>query len=324
MIMKKIAIYIPAMVFCISLVLLRIIPGAAEEEKSFTVAFVPGDVTIPFCVIMKNGMLEKAKKLGINIEYDGADEWNYIKQIQILEGIIEEGVDLIIVAPIDGEKLIPVLKKAVDKGMPVITVDTNIDDDSFIVAHIGSDNVQGDKIAAETLSEKIGFKGEIVAISVSGFPALENRMRGFLEAIKAYPDIKLAEEPQYCDVDKEKIAVIIQAIVREHEDLKGIFAADNTSAEGVQEGLKNEGLTGKIALITYDAEGPQVAGLRSGSITALLVKKPFEIGRVAVEYAYYYLTGQKDKIEKQKFIPFIIATPENVDNPEIKKWFYAK
>ncbi len=324
MLRKKIAISIPAMIFCIGLVFLRIMPSAAEEEKVFTVAFVPGIVTLPFYAMMKNGMLEKAKELGIKIDYDGPDEWNYVKQIQILESIIEEGVDLIIVAPIDGEKLIPVLKKAVDNGIPVITVDTNINDNSFIVANIASDNLQSGRVAAEIVSEKIGFKGEVVITNIAGILALEERMKGFLEAIKAYPDIKLAEEPQYCDTDTEKTAVMIRAIAREHEDLKGVFAVDMNSLVGVQEGLKNEGLTGKIILVTYENDESQVADLRSGTITALLVQKPSEIGRIAVEYAYYYLTGQKDKIEKQKLIPVIVATPENMDDPEIKEWFYPR
>ena len=311
------------MIFCISLVLLRIIPNAAAKEKVFTVAFVSPITENPFYITMKNGMLEKAEELGINIEYDGTNELNYAKQIQILEGIIEERADLIITAPADREKLIPVLKKAVDKGIPVITVFTNIDDDSLIVANITSDNLQSGKIAAGILAEKIGFKGEVVTINIP-FSIEEDRTKAFLEALKAYPDIKLAEEPQHYDTDKETTAVIIQAILREHEDLKGIFAADKASAEAAQEGLKNEGLTGKIALITYDADESLTAGLRSGNITALVVQKPFEIGSIAVEYAYNYLTGQKDKIEKQKFIPCIVATPENMDNPEIKKWFYTK
>ncbi len=291
----------------------------AEPSKAFTVAFVPGVTMHPFFITMKKGVLEKAKELGVVIVCDGPDQWGSAQQIQVLENMIEKKVDLIIAAPVNKEELIPVLKKATEKGIPVITVDTNLTDDSFIVAHIASDNFGSGKIAAEVLVNKIDSKGEVMTICVPGIPTFEDRKNGFLEAIKAYPDIKMAGEPQAAENDVEAAT---QEIAAKYKDLKGILALV-PYAEGVLKGLKAANLPGKIALVTYDAGESQVAGLRSGDISALLVQKPSEIGSTAVEYAYDYLSGQKEKIEKHKLIPFVVATQGNMDDPEISKWFYA-
>ncbi|MCL5072481.1 MAG: ABC transporter substrate-binding protein, partial [Actinobacteria bacterium] len=284
---------------------------------------IPGITTDAFYISMKRGVEQKAKELGINIIYQGAPEWDYTKQIPIIESMIAKKVDLIITAPTNAETMIVVLKKAVDSGIPVITVDTNIKDDSFIVSNITSDNLQGGKVAAGTLAKILGSKGEVALINTKpGITTTDDRQNGFIEALKTYPDMKLVSS-QYCNDQAETAAAQIQNIYLAHPNLKGVFACNVVSANGVQAGLKAKGLTGKIALFAYDAGPAQVEGLKAGYITALVVQKPLAEGSTAVEYAYYYLTGQKDKVEKHKLIPAVIATKENMNDPDVSKWFYT-
>jgi len=292
-------------------------------KKTFTVAFVPGITTDAFYISMKRGVDQKARELGINILYQGAPEWDYTKQTPIIESIIAKKVDLLITAPTNAETMIAPLKKCVDAGIPVITVDTNIKDDSFIVANITSDNLQGGKIAVDTLAKILGSKGEVALINTKpGVTTTDDRQKGFIEGLKAYPDMKLVSQ-QYCNDQAEIAAAQVQDIYLAKPNLKGVFAANVISANGVQAGLKAKGLTGKVALVAYDAGPAQVEGLKAGNITSLVVQKPLAEGATTVEYAYYYLTGQKDKIEKNKLIPAVIATKENMDDPEISKWFYT-
>ena len=306
----------------VGLVLCLTFTGFAAK-KAYTVAFVPGITTDAFYISMNRGVQQTAKKLGINIIYQGAPEWDYTKQTPIIESMIAKKVDLLITAPTSSDTMIAPLKKAVDAGIPVITVDTNISDESFLVANITSDNRQGGKIAADYLAKLLGKTGEVALINTKpGITTTDERQIGFENAMKAYPNMKIVSE-QYCNDQAETAAVQIQTIVLSNPNLKGVFACNVVSANGVQAGLKAKGLTGKVAMVAYDAGPAQVEGLAAGYITALVVQKPMAEGQTAVQYAYDYLTGKKDKINKHTLLPAVIATKDNMNKTSVKKWFYT-
>lgn len=291
------------------------------EKKTFTIGFVPGLTTDAFYISMKRGLEAKAKELGMNVVYQGATEWDYTKQTPIIESMIAKKVDLLITAPTNSQTMIAPLKKCVDAGIPVITVDTNITDESFLVANITSDNIQGGKVAADTLAKLMGNKGEVAVINTKpGITTTDDRQKGFEEGMKAYPDIKIVSE-QYCNDQAEKAAAQIQEIYLAHPKLSGAFGTNLYAATGVANGLKAKGV--KIPIVCYDAGPAQIESLKKGEINATVVQKPMAEGQTAAEYAYYFLSGQKDKIEKHKLIPSVVATKDNMGDPEISKWFYT-
>lgn len=294
---------------------------AKDVKMGQTIAFVPGLVNDAFYISMNRGLQKKAKEYGMTVLYQGATEWDYTKQAPIIDSMMAKKVDMLITAPTNDETMIVPLKKCADAGIPVITVDTNIKDESFIVANITSDNLQGGKAAAEALAKMIGNKGEVALISTKpGITTSDARARGFEEGLKAYPDIKLVSK-QYCNNQSEKAAAQIQEILLEHPKLAGAFGCNLFSAIGIIHGLKAKGA--KIPVVCYDAGATEIENLKKGEISATVVQKPMAIGETAGDYAYYFFCNQKDKIEKNTLIPGIVTTQENMNDPEISKWFYT-
>lgn len=298
---------------------------AKEEAKPKTIAFVMGVAGDAFYVSMRRGIESKVKELfkdGTKVITQGATEWDYTKQTPIIESMIAKKVDMIITAPNNDETMIPVLKKAVDAGIPVMTVDTNIKDESFLICNITSNNLQGGKVAADMLADMIGKKGEVAIINTKpGITTTDARQKGFEDELAAaFPDVKIVSK-QYCNDQAEKAAAQIQEIYLSHPKLAGVFGTNLFAATGVANGLKAKGV--KIPIMCYDAGPAQIESLRKGEIDATVVQKPMAIGETAAEYAYYYFTNQKDKIVKNKLIESVVATKENMDDPEISKWFYT-
>ena len=120
--------------------------SSSAELKPVTIAFLLGVAGDAFYISMQKGMQAKLKELfGDKVTFiaQGETTWDYTKQVPMVESMIAKKVDMLIIAPNNADAMVAPLKKCVDAGIPVITVDTNISDDSFYLANITSDNLQG-------------------------------------------------------------------------------------------------------------------------------------------------------------------------------------
>lgn len=315
----------------LGLVLTMVIVGSVASvgfsaDKKFTIAFVPGITTDSFYISMKVGAQAEADRLGVNLIWQGAPEWNYTKQTQILNSLLARGgIDAMIIAPTSTNAMIEPIKAVVKAGIPVIAVDTSIDDKSLLISEITSDNVQGGEAAADMLAKMIGQKGQVAVINtIPGITTTDMRQDGFLNRIKAkYPNIDVVSI-QYCNDRQTQASVQIQQILLRYPNLAGVFATNVISGSGVADGLRSTNAIGKVKLIAYDAEPAEVKELKAGNIQGLVVQKPLEEGRLAVEFAYKYLTGRGSEIPKRVILPNVVASQDNMNEPEVNKYFYIK
>src|SRR5258708_27408544 len=149
-------------------------PPAHAAEK-YTIALIPGLTTDAFYITMRKGAQAAADALGVDFVFQGAPDFNPVTQVPVLDAIIARKPSAILIAPTDKTQLIEPLRKAIKAGIPVITVDTFIDDgkyqDSagpgdFPLSYVASDNVLGGRIAARALAASIGDKGTVYVSNV--------------------------------------------------------------------------------------------------------------------------------------------------------------
>ena len=153
----------------LGLALLTAIPGSAQTKK-YNITLIPGLTTDGFYITMNKGAQEAADKLGVNLSFQGAADFNPVTQIPILDAVIARKPDAILIAPTDKKQLIAPLKKASDAGIKVITVDTFIGDTGkyqtgggdadFPLSYVASDNTEGGRVAARALAAAIGKRGD--------------------------------------------------------------------------------------------------------------------------------------------------------------------
>ncbi len=292
-----------------------------NDKKKFRIAYVPGLTTDAFYISMKFGAEEVAKKLGVELIWTGAQEWDYTKQTPIVNSLVAEKVDAIIIAPNDAKAMVAPLKKAMEAGIPVFTVDTNVSDESAYVANVTSDNIQGGKLAADTLAELIGKKGKVAVMNTKpGITTSDDRQKGFLEQIKTYPEIEVVAT-EYCEDQATVAAKKIQDILLTNPDLTGVFATNLIAGTGVAQGLRVKNAADKVKIISYDAGPENVKSMRNNEIQAIISQKPLEEARIVMQMAYDYLNGKKE-VEKFTVLDNIPVTPENVDTPEIQQYLY--
>ena len=312
------------------LVVPSLIDVASAADKKCTIALIPGLTTDAFYITMHKGAEAAAKALGVNLVFQGAADFNPVTQVPVLNAIIGRKPDAILIAPTDKVQLVESLKKAVDAGIPVLTVDTFIGDGhyqtgsgdaDFPLSYIASDNILGGEIAARALAKAIGDKGKVYVSNVNpGISTTDQREQGFKDEMKKHPNITVLETQFNAD-DANKAAAQFQSVYARNPDLTGVFGANLFSAMGAANGAKQGGVTGKVKVVAFDAPTSIVGEIKSGNVDIAIAQHPAEIGYFGVVAAYAHLTGQS--------IPTLIGTgftvidKANVDDPNVKRFIYS-
>jgi ribose transport system substrate-binding protein len=298
--------------------------GKTQAQKQYTFYLVAGIASDAFYLTMNKGAQAAAKKLGnVKVIYTGSPAaFSPPTQIPYLNGAIARHPDAIMIAPTDKTALIAPIQRAISGGIPVITVDTFISK-PIAFSNVSTDNVAGGKAAADALVKAIGGSGEVAAISVNpGISTTDQRAQGFAQELKKYPNVKYLGI-QYCNDDQTKASNETSALIAGHPNLKGIFAMNVVSGNGVTAAVTSAGKAGVVKLVEFDAGPPQVQALKAGTIDALVAQYPYGIGQKAVQLAYQYVTGHKTGILKHYGTGSAVVTKANVNSAAIKKYLYT-
>src|ERR1700676_4544444 len=267
------------------LVASSIVDVASAADKKYTIALIPGLTTDAFYITMHKGAEAAAKALGVTLVFQGAPDFNPVTQVPVLNAIIGRKPDAILIAPTDKVQLVESLKKAVDAGIPVLTVDTFIGDGhyqtgngnaDFPLSYIASDNILGGEIAARALAKAIGDKGKVYVSNVKpGVSTTDQREEGFKNEMKRHPNITVLET-QFNDDDANKAASQFQSVLARNPDLAGVFGANLFSAMGASNGAKPGGATGKVKVVAFYAPASIVPEIKAGTVDIAIAQHPPE------------------------------------------------
>lgn len=302
---------------------------AADGERP-TIALVVGVNGDPFYVTMERGAREKAEELGVELIVDGPAQFNPVQQAPIVDALIARGIDALLIAATDKEAMIEPLQRAHDAGIPVISVDTFIGDGDYVngpvtfpLSYIGSDNVEGGRIACEALIEAIGGEGKLYIQNVSpGISTTDQREQGCREAIEATGGAVELVGVDYNDDSAARAAEQTTALLQRTPDLGGIFGTNLFSAEGAAQAVKNAGLQGTVKIANFDAPEQAIQDLRDGVVDLVIAQKPAEMGAIAVEYAVMAINGETEGIEPRVPTGYVVITRDNVDTEEAQAAIY--
>jgi len=297
---------------------------AKPQAQSYSFVLVAGIASDAFYLTMNKGAQAAAKQLGnVKVTFTGSPaSFAPNTQIPYLNGAIAKHPDAILIAPTDKTALISPIQRAISAGIPVATVDTFITK-PIAFTNVSTDNLAGGKAAADALVKAIGGSGDVASISVNpGISTTDQRAQGFALELKKYPKVHYLGI-QYCNDDQTKASNQTSALLAAHPNLKGIFAMNVVSGNGVTAAVKSAGKAGVVKLVEFDAGPPQVQALKEGTIDALIAQYPYGIGFKAVQLAYAYVTGHKTGIQPHYGTGSAIVTKANVNSPAIKKYLYT-
>ena len=272
-----------------------------------------------FWQAVKLGAEQAAKADNVKITFEGPESETMVdKQMDMLSADLAKHPNAIGFAALDSQAAIPLLKKAQAEHIPVIAFDSGVDSDIPLTT-CRTDSVASAALAADKMAEAIGDAGEVAVIvhdqtSRTGI----DRRDGFLNEMKTkHPNIKIVSV-QYGAGDHLKSAEIAKADIQAHPNLKGIFGANEGSAEGAAIGVKESGK--KLVLVGYDSGKEQKDAIMSGLMLGAITQNPIGIGKCVVDSAVKALKGEK--LPKVIDTGFYWYDKTNISDPKIAAVLY--
>jgi ribose transport system substrate-binding protein len=268
-------------------------PGASRPQAGASGQYVVGVSLLTrshaFYQDLESAMRQTAERLGIKLMVQSAD-FRVDKQTSQVEDFINSGVNAIVICPADSKAIVGAVKRANAAKIPVFTADiAALGGD--VVCHIASDNVQGGRVIGEYLAKLLKGKGNVAIIDHPVTTSVQDRVRGFLEALKKYPGIKVVAR-QSAEGQRTKAVEVAETLLEAHPDLNAFFGINDDSALGALQAVNQS--KRHVIIVGYDATPEAREQILKGSaLKADAVQYPRQIGQVTIETIDKYLRGEK-------------------------------
>lgn len=291
----------------------------AAKDGKITIAVIPKGTTHEYWKAIHAGAIKASRELGVEIIWNGPlREDDREEQSKIVETFIASGVSAIVLAPLDDRALMPPVMEARGRNIPTVIVDSDLQGDAHS-SFVATDNFKGGGLAAERMGELLGGKGKIIMLRYQeGSASTTERERGFMETMKAkFPGIEFLSNNQYAGATTETAFAASENILNKFTSPDAIFTPNESSTFGCLRALQSRGLAGKIIFVGFDSSTKLIEALRNREIQGLVLQNPFNMGYLGVKTAVAAVRGEP--VEKRIDTGVTLATPENMDNPEIKQ-----
>lgn len=284
--MKKIFLLLAMALMVIGLVAGCGKSSDSGDKKSGTIGFSVSTQNNPFFVSLKNGIEEEAKALGLKVKIVDAQN-DPAKQANDISDLLESGVSLLIINPVDSAAISTSVEMANNKNIPVITVDRSADKGK-VVAHIASDNVKGGEMAAQLIIDKVGNGAKVGELEgIPGASATRERGQGFHNV--ADKALTVASK-QSADFDRTKGLNVASNMLQANPDIQAIFAHNDEMALGAIQAAKSAGKN--IFIVGFDGTADAEKAVQDGTLAATIAQQPELMGKIAVDTAAKVVKGE--------------------------------
>ncbi|MBU6399921.1 MAG: substrate-binding domain-containing protein [Verrucomicrobia bacterium] len=306
-------------------VLAGIAVGLEAAEPAYTIAVIPKGTTHEFWKSINAGAFKArdelaARGLQVDVIWKGPlREDDRDQQIQVVENFMTRQVSGIVLAPLDEQALVRPVANAVQAGVPVVIIDSDLKSDKY-VSFVATDNYKGGELAGQRLAELLGDKGNVILLRYAvGSASTELREAGFLNTLKKYPGIKIISSDVYAGATRETAYQASQNLLnRFGREVDGIFAPNEPASIAMTKALRDIGKAGgKVKMVGFDAGTQEVIDLRNGDVQGLVVQNPVRMGYLGVMTMIEHLRGKP--VPRRIDTGVTLVTRENMDQPEIKE-----
>jgi ribose transport system substrate-binding protein len=298
---------------------------SGPSSKKWTIAVVPKGTTHEFWKAIHAGAVKAEREIRaggqpVEIIWKGPlREDDRELQVQVVENFTSRQVSGIVLAPLDSQALVTPVRSAVQSGVPVVIIDSDLnstDQASFVA----TDNFKGGHMAGEHLAKLLDGKGTIILLRYQvNSASTEAREAGFLEAIGKHPDLKLTSADQYAGPTRETAYQTSQNLLnRFGAEVNGVFCPNETSTISMTKALRDIGKAGgAVKMIGFDAGTQSVIDMKNGDLQGLIVQNPVKMGYLGVMTMAKHLRGEP--VEKRIDTGVTLVTKDNMDQPEVKE-----
>ena len=265
-----------------------------ETSSQVTIGLMPKLVGIDYFNACERGAKDAANELRVKLVYEGPITNDVTRQAEILDTWITRKIDVIAVAPNDPHALAPTLKRAMKRGIKILTWDADSDEDSrnyFVNQATYQDIGYG---LVDLMAEQIGNRGEVAIVTGSLTAANQNIWMEWMRrrVAEKYPGMTIvAVKPS--EEDQKLAFQVSQDLIKAYPNLKGIFGITSISLPGAAQAVRDSGYSGKIAVTGLTTPNSLRQYVKDGTVKTFLLWNPVDLGYLTVYAAKKLHDGGK-------------------------------
>jgi len=289
--------------------------GTGTKKKHYVFGYTSMTQNNPYFQVVEKAIRKKVEANGDKLITTNP-AMDQEKQINQIEDLISQGIDAIFLNPVDWEGIQPALVELKNAHIPIINFDAEVKDQSFVTSYVGSDNKNAGKVDGEDLVKRFPDGGKIAVLDSPTMNSVNDRIDGFMEAIKGHNFDIVAQQDAQGDLQTamNKMADILQA----HPDIIAVMGGNDPTALGALAAIKAANKT-NIAIYGVDGSPDAKAEIaKGGPLVGTGAQSPITIGEKSVEVAYQVLKGEK--VEKRYPVNTFFISKDNVDKYGTDGW----
>ncbi|MBT7851973.1 MAG: substrate-binding domain-containing protein [Opitutae bacterium] len=305
--------------------------GQVRKGDKLRLAFVTNQIA-DFWNIARSGCLDAQRDLGVDVVVKMPPQASVVKQKQIVEDLIAEGIDGIAISPLDADNQTAWLNE-IAAQVPLITHDSDAPESKRRV-YLGMDNYKAGRMCGELVKKALPNGGGVMLfVGRLGQDNAKQRRQGVIDELfdRPVPEShdKIAHDPVEGVLDGGKYKILGTAVdkfslararqmatdaIVAHPDMKAMVGLFEYNLPACYQALKQAGKLGKIKLVGFDENDVTLQGIKKGFVTGTIVQNPYQYGYQSVKVLKDIIEG-KDNLDGRDYIDIVARkiTKENVD-----------
>ena len=309
--MKK---FLSVLLVAVMLLSVCAIPATAEEKKPVTFGFTVTTNNNPFFAEIEAAVREVVEANG-DVLITSDPQSDLQTQISQCEDMIAQGIDCLLLCPIDSAAIKPVLTLCKEKNIPVINFDTDVVDVDLVNALIATDNYSAGVAVGKDMLEKLPAGSKIAILDIPSNVASDARINGMLDTLGAHV---VVVDRLNGKGDTGVALPIAEDLIIANPDLAAFFGMNDPMAIGCVQAVASQGKKGEILVWGVDGSPEAKQCVAEGTMEGTGAQSPATIGKVTIETAYKVLAGET--FDEKIYIESFIINGDNIGEYSLEGW----
>jgi ribose transport system substrate-binding protein len=289
----------------------------SAQKKLNSVAVSVWDLNNPFFMQIAHGAQAAAKQIDPGVKFT-AESCNYDvnNQTNQMDNFIASGVNLILLGAADSRGIAPAVARAKAAGITVVAIDVSAE--GGVDATVTSNDKQAGQLDAKFVADRLKGKGNVVIVNGPPVTEVADRVDGFLEVVKKYPDIKILSQDQNGGGNRDGGQRVMTDLLAAFPKIDAVFAINDPTAIGCDLAAR-QAKRNNLFIVSVDGS-PDIVPLlkdKDSLIAASAALDPYTMAEKAVQIGYDIMNGKKP-VDERTLIPVDLVTKENVE--QYKGW----
>ena len=259
---------------CLLLVAALVLLPSCSGHSGETYILVSNNIKIPYWQSAGAGFAHAAQQLEVGYAFVGPDTYDPNAEREALDSAVQKKPSGILISVADPNVLKDSINRTIAAGIPIVTLDSDAPESKRLF-FIGTNNYQAGIAGGKRLAQELKGKGDVVVYTMPSQPNLNERLRGYHDALETMPQIKLAHVVDIKGDPRIAFDTTTQFLANDKkEHIDAFVCLEALSGKEVATVLDNNGIKGRT-IIAMDTDPETLSWIQKGVIAATISQKPY-------------------------------------------------